>query len=234
MSKHKPPAPHEHPHHHYHAPHRSKHHHPSSNSDALARHIKELAAMGATEEDLHVVIDQHGAEMTAYDTSDTPTARDPGRGTADNPINPLDRAVAISQAYDVAEQLWRSSLRNKDIVVAGEFPPHFLEDLLADDVTVTQIHPAHEGHFGPPHFHHLASFGLRGITSLHELADANCDAVMIHGAVIGNEVRVSPLVPIVLRMFPNAEKHLLQDDHIAPHMIVRVPYQGFRHIPFSF
>lgn len=158
---------------------------------------------------------------------------DPGRGTEDLPVSALDRAAAISKACDEAEAAWRAALINKNILVAGEFPPHILEQLLAEDIAVAQIHPAHDGGFAPAHFHHLAPYGLKGFISLHDLAEIQCDIVLVHGTVIGSAIRVSPLVPIVLRMFPQAERYLLPDDHVAPHMIARTPHDGFRNVGIS-
>lgn len=188
--------------------------------------------MGASQEALHEIIDQHVREMIEHGF-DISTAHEFGQGTEAHPVDALNRARAIAEALHESEDAWRSSLTGKHVLVAGEFPPHLLEELLDANIKVTQLHPAHDGDFDPPHFHHLAVYGLRGITSLHDLANIECDSVLVHGVEVGTEIRVSALVPIVLRMFPNAEKHLLSDDHIAPHMIARIPRNGFRRVSLS-
>jgi hypothetical protein len=184
--------------------------------------------MGASEADVHDVIDHHLAEIAGGD-SDL-MARDPGRGPEASPISAVDRARAIADACHDAEDAWLASLRSKRLLVAGEFPPHMIEGLLAYGVDVTQIHPPHDGRFGPPHFHHLGPLGLRGLTTLLELAQIQVDVVLVHGAFDGKDVHVSPIVPIILRMYPDAERHLLLDDHVAPHMIARISGDGFKNI----
>lgn len=186
--------------------------------------------MGATDTDLHEVIDHYLANAAGPDVSCALAALDPGRGADDSPITPLARALALTEGSAQTANVWHDSLRGRDVLVVGEFPPYILEDLLADGISLTQIHPPHEGTRTPPHFHHLTPLGLRGLSSLQELAGVRCDVMLVHGAVVGDEVRVSPLVPIVLRMFPEAERHLAADDQVAPHMLVSVPHAGFRRV----
>src|SRR5690349_1796053 len=89
-----------HPHHqrqHHHRPpqhHKHRHH---DYSHALARHIQEIASMGASQDDLHAVIDQHVKETIEHGF-DISTIHDPGHGTEDKPVDALDRARTICQA----------------------------------------------------------------------------------------------------------------------------------------
>lgn len=197
----------------------------------LVRHLQELRWMGATDDDLHAVIDAHIQNDLEPATAAAMAAADPGRGTVEEPVTPIDRAFALFQAANQANAAWRESLRGKSVIIAGEFPPHVMDDLLDEGIQLTQIHPLdHEG-YPPPHFYHHEPRGLRGISSLQDLAAVPCDTVLLCGAAAGDQVRVSTLVPIVLRMFPEADVQLLEANDLAPHMTAAVPDSGFKRVP---
>lgn len=229
---HKPHPPHgpHHGHHHrgHHPhPHLGPHHHgPGRKPSEMMRQLRELQAMGASDNDLHAVLDRY---VTASGISTT----DPGRGAPELAVNPFDRYRAVLVSVERAVDECLAALRNKEILVAGEFPPHLLDELLHDGAMVTQIHPLTHHGDKPPHFRHLARFGLRGLIDLQDLATTSFDIVLIHGSKNGDRVSVSPLVPIVLQMFQGAEIYLLDDDCFAPHMLVVITDSGFTPMPFQ-
>lgn len=182
--------------------------------------------MGALPEDLHGVIDGFLAGVGAPDATARVTAIDPGRR-----VDPATRAQVLFEASDASRRDWIAGLRGKSVLAAGQFPPHLLEELLAGGIAVTQIHPpAHDGGI-PPHFRHLAVYGMRGVTDLQDLATVRADVILVHGALDGSAVRVSSLVPIVLRLFPAAEVQVADADHLAPHMVFTLAGARFTRVP---
>lgn len=222
-------------HHHHHHHHHHRHHREHAPANSLVERLVEIRDMGATEDDLHEVIDSYVFEMKALTPSPGLAPTDPGRGTAERPVDALARARALSDDQTAAENAWRDSLIGKRVLVAGEFPPHLLEEMLYAGIRVTQMHAPTEHGDTPPHFHHLAPLGLRGVTTLQEITGAEFDALLVHGAVVegGAKILVAAIVPVVSRMLPHAERHVLESDHVAPHMLFHVAAEGFKHIPLS-
>jgi hypothetical protein len=221
-----------------HMPPHGPHHHPrrppphlrnAESGGGLYRQILELKRMGASEEDLHALIDGEAERLS--DRHDHPVD-DPGRGTTDKPVDSLSRARALSSHLKTSEDDWMERLSGKRVLVAAEFPPHLLERLLSFDIDLAQIHPpGPEGEI-PPHMHHLARRGLRAILDFKTLADELADVVIFEACRDAGFVFVSPMVPVTLRMFQSAEIMMLDSDHRAPHMAIRIANPGFLCVPF--
>lgn len=191
----------------------------------LCRHLEELRVMGAEDGDLHAVID-------AFERIGSRNGQAATAGEGEVHDDPMQRALAIAAAYSNAVETFAEGARGKSIIVAGEFPPHVLEPLLRDGLTLTQLHPPSPHGDRPPHFHHLRTEGFRGVCSLAELDGKDYDMVLFHGHQKDGTLLVSPLVPIVFRLFPQAEHHLLEAEHVAPHMLIGIPDDNHSRLPF--
>src|SRR5262249_30189944 len=88
--------------------------------DGLYRQILELKAMGASNDDLHDLID---GEAKHSGTS----VSDPGRGSPANPVDPIERARTLFLRSRTVEEGWMASLAEKHVLVVGEFRPHILD-----------------------------------------------------------------------------------------------------------
>jgi len=182
--------------------------------------------MGASNADLHDVIDQHVVTSAVFEG-------DPGCGSAEVPIDPLDRCRALVCEMEREVNEFHAIVKEKHVLAAGEFPSKLLEELLLQDVFVTQIHPFTPHGDVPPHFYHLARRGLRGLTNLQDLVPLQFDAVIFHGSKQGETVNVSMLVPVVLRMFQDAQFYLLDDKYPAHYMSVVIADPGFAPLPLQ-
>jgi hypothetical protein len=188
---------------------------------AFVRQLKELQKLGAKPEDLHRLVE---AAVQDHDMeSDIP-----GKG-----VHPVERARRLFERINQRRTEWLNLLRGRNVLAVGEFPPHELENLLNERIYLAQIHPLDPEGYPPRHFYELKQLDLRGYTRFEDL-DENFDVLLIHGLVIFDGVMVSPLVPAVVRHNPRAEKHILESDHPAPHMRMKISLEKFIRIPPMF
>ena len=237
---HGPQGPHDHHHgHHPHGHHPPGHHrpghHPHERRDVggFWDRLNRLKRMGATAEDLHEVIESEisGASDRAF--QERIGAVDPGRTKNGVTVDPLVRARVLDGEFDRASGEFFQSLAAKTILVAGEFPHHVIESVLHLGANVVQIHPPTPHGHTPPHFEDLAESGFTGITHFEELDNTTFDVVLFEGCVKGDELYVSALVKIALRLFPNCQVAVLEVHHRAPHMVVTIPGSGLFRLPFA-
>src|SRR6266849_1079062 len=198
----------------------------------LYRQLKELKDMAASHEDLHTLIDGEKERFVSRLSDRTNLAiSDPGRGTPDNTVDPMERArMLFFQARDT-EADWMIHLTGKAVLVIAEFPPHILDRMLRSAINVTQIHPPTPDGDTPPHFHHLAQRGLRGVLDFKGLTEVVVQVALFEGVRDSQRICVSPLVPVALRMFPDVEVAVIDAEHRAPHMTVSIIDKGFVRIP---
>ncbi len=200
-------------------------------ADGLYCQVLELKAMGASDDDLHALIDNE-AEQLISRTSNRPELgiSDPGRGDRENPVDPMERARTLLRHARKAEQRWIGRLGGKEVLIVAEFPPHILHHMLRFGIKVTQIHPPTPEGDPPPHFYHLPD--LKGVLDFKGLAELTVDVLLFEGLRDADGVYyVSPIVPVALRMFPDAEVAVLNAHHRAPHMSVSINDKGFKCIP---
>lgn len=117
------------------------------------------------------------------------------------------------------------------MIVVAEFPPHLLDRMLQSGISITQIHPPTPDGDLPAHFHHLARHGLRGVIDFKALAEESAEMLIFEGFRDACDIFVSPLVPVTLRMFPGMDVAMLDAEHRAPHMAVRIVDKGFICVP---
>jgi len=189
--------------------------------------------MGASDEDLHILIDGESERLISRATDrDDHQVVDAGRGTAEEPIDAVRRAQFLFQHAWTTEHGWMTRLVGKRVIVVAEFPPHLLERMLKFGIDLTQLHPPTPDGDLPPHFHHLARQGLRGVVDFKALATEEAVEMLIfEGFRDSGDIFVSPLVAVTLRMFPGVKVAMLDAEHRAPHMAVRIVDHGFLCVP---
>ena len=215
-----------------HGPHSSGHRRRYHGQGAsILRIVLDLADQGLGAEELHNVIDQEIRSCVPQSEDGAIRSCDPGRGTPEHPVNPFTRAAALeSEIRQMGDRLV-NHLGKQRVVVAGEFPPHVLDQLLDHpQSSILQIHPpGPHGHL-PPHFHHLAGRGFQGATSLQKIVGLQAETVLFEAYAKGGLLAVSPFVPLVLRMFPNAKTLVLESEDRAPHMTEEIEDSGFQRL----
>jgi len=185
--------------------------------------LEEMRRMGATDADLHRIIDMLSTRLTP-DTSQ--------QIDQDDEAAPMKRAALLISACLSTVNEILTPLKGTNVVIAGEFPPHLIEFLLSSLGSVVQFHPPSHGFGGPPHFRHLAPQGLRGITDLRDMPD-DISAVIVHAVINGSKLLVSPLLPLLLQARPSIPRFVVEAHHAAPHHQWTVPYEGFTLLPLE-
>lgn len=204
-------------------------HHRSHNSTGLSSsQIEELRRIGVPEAKIQDVIDeyldaQNNSNMYAgYKYSDVAQSDKLKRVYQGKSVSLNARLEAMSELS--------KSLRGQNILIAGQFPPRLLGELLGHGVALTQLDATDQYGFKPVHFYHLSRYGLRGITKVQDISD-EFNVIIGHGAKANSKIYVSLIVSIILKLFPEAQRQILESDCRLPHMLAPIPAEGFKFIP---
>lgn len=179
-----------------------------------ASRLREMRAMGASEEDIHAVLALLKEKLPKSFTENV---------TA---LNSGDEGASLAQCAESANDEVLEILRNSVVLIAGEMRPHLIGSLLDKGVSVIQVHNATPHDHSPPHFRDLARWypeQFCGVLSFVDVKDAEVTAVLIDAFLDEKGApQASPLAMMASRLWPKSKVVAVLSDHRAPHHVGRV------------
>lgn len=190
-----------------HAPHHGRRNGPAGLHQTVAR-VQEMVDLGFSDSDIREVLSHL-------------TKRFAERGIA---VDESDASgTALAERADEATRKALEFLRTSTVLIAGEFRPHLIDELLNERLSLVQAHdPTPHGH-QPPHFRDLTWFypnQFRGVLSLAEIRYLDVTAIVIDAFLDLNDLPLaSPLAMIASRIWPKANVVAVLSEHRAPHHV---------------
>jgi len=213
---------------HRHPPHHHRHHLPGGGP--ICRLIQEVGPF-ATLGDAYGFLDEVLDEASLR--TGIPRIDLGGENAAEAPrAHGLMRSAleADAKLHDAARH-WLLQRSGERVMVAGEFPPHLLYLILTFGATVAQCH--HLDHRGnlPPHFGHLATYGLEAVVALDEVDLASYSIVVFRGFIDENRVWCDEIASSLLSRPIPTPVQLLAADHIPPHFTACIDDAPYARVP---
>lgn len=189
--------------------HAHRHHRPH----LLSARLDELRQLGASESVLSLLINEM-ANRYSLDISALHNT-----GTLADLANSLDRKILEQRDQQIMGLL--HSTTESSVLVAGEMPPHVVEELIHTSTTITQTHPLGPHGDRPPHLRHFEqSFSnYRHVGNPEEITDSTFTTIVAHGFKTDKGVLVSRHASFAAKVWPQAPLLVLIADHRAPHHI---------------
>lgn len=184
-----------------------RHHRPHLLSDR----INEMRQFGATDSVLKLLIEDV-AQRYSLDISAMPN------GNITELTTLLDNKI-LEQREDRLMSMFQPADAN--VLIAGEMPPHVIEELLHTGARITQTHPIGAHGDYPPHFRHFErnfpNFSKAGAPD--ELMNSSVTIIAAHAYRAGTELLVTRHTSFAARIWPQASLLIFLADHRAPHHI---------------
>lgn len=186
-----------------------RHHRPH----LLSARLDELRQLGASESVLSLLINEM-ANRYSLDTSILTNT-----GNLADLANSLDRKILEQRDQQLMELLQPTT--ESSVLVAGEIPPHVIEELVHTSAQITQSHPLGPHGDRPPHLRHFEQSlkNYRHVGNPEELLDSTFTTIVAHGYKTDKGVLVSRHASFAAKVWPQTPLLLFLADHRAPHHI---------------
>jgi hypothetical protein len=208
MPKSRPPHPHHHHHHHLHPPHGHPSQRLSPSMLFTSRLVKMLTELNAPEMALHALIDQEIDRPTGlfYSVRDHDIGKD---------VGVLERVSVLMNALP---DHTTSPFTGKRVLVAGEFPPHYLDVISGFATSVQQLHqPEPHGGGAPLHLSHVGLARIEWIKSFDLIKLEEVDIVIGHASRLQNCLFGGALLAVTIQVYPSLPLFLLIENEPLPH-----------------
>lgn len=198
-------------------PHAPRHHRPH----LLSARLDELRHLGASESVLNVLI----KEMANRYSLDTSVLNNTGNLV--ELANSLDCKILEQREQQLMGIL--HPIAEATVLVAGEMPPHVIEELVHTCARITQTHPLGPHGDRPPHLRHFEhSFSnYRHVGSPEEVMESIFTAIVVHGYKTDKGVLVSRHASFAARVWPQTPSLMFIADHRAPHHLENLGNRTF-------
>jgi hypothetical protein len=205
------------------------HRHPFPGGGTICRWFQEVGPF-RTWDAAHQLLDElfdEASRRTGIARSDLDGLQGAGGAHAREPMH---RALEADAKLQEAARNWLLQRSGERVLAIGDFPPHILHQMLAVGGQVAQCH--HLDHHGnlPPHFRHLAPYGLKPV-SIHDVEFSSYSLVVFRGFVEGNSVWCDETASSLLSRPIATPVQLLAGDHVPAHLTVCVADAPYVRIP---
>ncbi len=190
----------------HHAP---RHHRPH----LLSARLNELRQFGASESVINLLIN----DMAKRYSVDTSTLFH--NGNLAELADSLDNRILEQreqQLMDILHPITESS-----VLIAGEIPPHCIEELVYTSASIVQTHPLGPHGDRPPHLRHFersfSNYSHAG--GPEELMDSTFSVIVAHGFKMDKGIFVSRHASFAAKVWAQTPFIVFIADHRAPHHI---------------
>lgn len=190
----------------HHAP---RHHRPH----LLSARLDELRQLGASESVLNLLINKM-ADRYSLDTSTLTST-----SNLAELANSLDSKILEQREQQLLGIL--QPIAEATVLVAGEMPPHVIEELVHTRAGITQTHPLGPHGDRPPHLRHFErSFSnYRHVGAPDEIMESMFTTIVAHGFKTTTGILVSRHASFAVKVWPQTPLIVFMADHHAPHHI---------------
>lgn len=189
--------------------HALRHHRPH----LLSARLDELRQLGASEAILNQLINEMAERYTLEPSTLTNT------GNLDELANSLDCKILEQREQQLMAIL--QPITDATVLVAGEMPPHVIEELVHSRARITQTHPLGPHGDRPPHLRHFEqSFSnYRHVGNPEEIMESTFTAIVAHGYKTERGILVSRQASFAVKVWQQTPLIVFMADHRAPHHI---------------